>query len=245
MLDSNALPRVCLLGALLALGCDDGSKAPERKPTTVDEDDDGDDDDDGVSGTKRDAGTGGGGKRDASGSGGSCKPSPDCVEVPFMYGVTLEPCCSESFACGFEVNAAPQFRETLATALNLGEDETCIERDRFFLTHPGTDDLRTVTEDGEEIILALECDTASFLSFNFPGCCMPNGRCGVSTYGLWDTIAVFDPEAGFAKQECVSAKELNEQIGDSKLRGLRYLPNTDKACDFEGLDERLGPAEPF
>lgn len=170
-----------------------------------------------------------------------CTISPDCESVPLPL-LTLEPCCTATTTCGFELNSVdPEQRETVAAAVGLGEGETCAPRERFFIRHPGAEDLRVSTEAGKDILLTTGCSTASILSINFVGCCLPNNRCGVSTYGIWDTLAVLAPGAGFARLECVSSKKLNAQLADSQFRGLRFLPDTDAACDYAALDAQLPP----
>lgn len=178
----------------------------------------------------------------------TCSLPPDCEGAKTAV-FSLEPCCTERVACGFaSIDAPPELtelQETVATAVGLTDGETCAPRDRYFIRHPGSEDLRVKTESGDEILLTTGCDTASILSINFVGCCMPNNRCGVSTYGMWDTLAVLAPGEPFGRLQCVSSKELNAQIGSSKLRGLRFLPDTDKACDYAALDAWLPPAEPY
>ena len=179
--------------------------------------------------------------RDASAS--TCEIPPDCERVP-LPGASLEPCCTDAIACGFEMKGGlPGQAETVASAVNLRDGETCAPRDRFFIEHPGNEDMRVETDSGEEILLTTGCNTASILSISFAGCCMPNNRCGVSTYGIWDTLAVIAPGAAFAQLECVASKVLNTQIENSLWRGLRFLPDTDKPCDYAALAADLPPIE--
>lgn len=174
----------------------------------------------------------------------ACTLSPDCESVPLVF-LELGACCTATTSCGLEVrNGPPDLRETVASVLELGEGETCAPRDRFFLTHPGSEDLRVATDTGEEILLTTGCNTASILSISFIGCCMPSNRCGVSTYGVWDTIGVLAPGAPFSRLQCVSSKTLNQQLEHSQFRGLRFLPDTDAPCDHAALDAQLPPVEP-
>jgi hypothetical protein len=175
----------------------------------------------------------------------ACVLPADCESVPLTF-LTLDACCTATTACGLKVTGAPpELRETIASALELGDGETCAPRDRFFIKHAGSEDLRIETDEGKEILLSTGCDTASILSISFIGCCMPNNHCGVSTYGIWDTLNVLAPGEPFSKLQCVSSKELNAQLADSKLRGLRFLPDTDKSCDYAALDAQLPPVEYF
>jgi hypothetical protein len=184
-------------------------------------------------------------KRDSSSStAGQCTIPEGCEAADF--GVTkLNPCCNESIECGLALEGSAEFRDTLTSALDLPKDQTCIARDRYFLTHAGSEEKRVVDEQGNQYLLTYECDTASMLSWSFIACCMPNKRCGVSTYGLYDTLAVLVPGAPFSQPECVSSAELNAQLKDSKLAGLAHLHDTDKACDYEALAARLTESEPF
>ena len=181
-------------------------------------------------------------------SSGSCTLPPDCerAESPIF---SLEPCCTERIACGFSRTMVPpelqDLQETIATAVGLHDGDTCAPRDRFFIKHPGSEDLRIQTQSGDEILLSTGCETASILSISFIGCCMPNNRCGVSTYGIWDTLAVIAPGEPFSRLQCVPSSELNAQIGRTKLRGLRFLPDTDAPCDYAALDASLPPADPY
>jgi hypothetical protein len=175
----------------------------------------------------------------------ACTLPEDCESVPLIF-LTLDACCTATTACGLEVTGAPpELRETLASALELEKGETCAPRDRFFIKHPGSEDLRIETDEGKEILLSTGCDNASILSISFIGCCMPNNRCGVSTYGVWDTLNVLAPGEPFSRLQCVSSKELNAQLADSKFRGLRFLPDTDTSCDYAALDAQLPPLEYF
>lgn len=175
----------------------------------------------------------------------ACTLSEDCDSVPLVF-LSLEACCTASTSCGFAVRGGPpELQETVASALDLGAGETCAPRDRYFLTHPGSEDLRIADDDGEEILLTTGCRTASILSISFIGCCMPNDRCGVSTYGVWDTLGVLAPGRPFSRLECVSSKVLNAQLEDSQFRGLRFLPDTDAPCDHAALDAQLPPVDWF
>lgn len=175
----------------------------------------------------------------------SCTLTPDCRSVPLVF-IDLKACCTPTTACGFEVTGGlglPDFRDTVADAVGLGPGETCAPRERYFIRHPSIDDLRIATEGGKDILLSSACDSTSILSITFGGCCMPNNRCGVSTYGIWDTIGVLAPEAPFAKLQCVAAAQMNAQIAESRFRGLHYLRDTDAPCDYAALDATLPPAD--
>ena len=114
------------------------------------------------------------------------------------------PCCTRRSRAA-STSARRHNIERRFHAFELREDETCVARERFFLRQPGSEELRIATDAGEEILLTTECDNASVLSINFIGCCMPTGRCGLSTYGMWDTFAIALPDAAFSKLQCVSS----------------------------------------
>ena len=239
MFESSVRRVLSSLVALIGIACDAGERDPEAiNESSLAEQRTPAQNGDGGTRSTRDAA-----RRPRAGS-GACSIPPGCDRVPLMV-LSLEPCCTESIACGFEVvGGTPELRDTVAATLALPPGETCAARERYFIKHPTTEDMRLDPESGPDILMTSKCDTASILSVSFGGCCMPNNRCGVSTDGMWDTLAVIAPGEPFSKLECVASKELNAQLEDSRLRGLRFLPDTDQACDHAALDARL-PPDPF
>jgi hypothetical protein len=151
-------------------------------------------------------------------------------------------CCTPARACGlrpadavtiatFEASLAPEYNEPGA----------CLPLDKLTTKSPTLDEQRVPNPGGVDIYITTECETSGILSLPFKGCCLPSGRCGVSSYPVYSTLAVVleGMSAGFTQLECVSSDEMNRQLQATVLAGFGAIPSTDGPCDYEGLVERL------
>lgn len=176
----------------------------------------------------------------------TCRPEKSCKSV-LTSVFTLEACCTEEVECGFDLTHPEDLRSSVLAAFGVPEDanaeERCVERSRYFLTFPSDAEERVATGRGEDLLVTRDCESSSMLSVSFAGCCLPNDRCGISTYLIHDTLAVLaeDPQAPFAQLECVSVAEMNRQLSESILAGFAHLPQTEGSCDYAALAARLPP----
>lgn len=195
------------------------------------------------------AGAGGTGGEPAAGSGGApgagqggssgsptrrrfCLPPPTCVPVdtlPFAFDV----CCPEHEDCGYQIARPTELA-----------DGTCKPVSEIFLKQPGQPEQRVVTEGQPDQLITPDCETRTLLAFSLPGCCMPNNRCGVSTYAVADILLglVLFP-APFTFVECVSTQQLNQQFRATSLAAFGQIPEATGTCDYADLDARLKPPE--
>lgn len=172
-----------------------------------------------------------------------CELPADCKSVRTVP-ITIDACCTELVSCGFKLDEDPRQRESARVALGAEPGEICIERSRYYLIFPGSEEQRVQVEDGDDLLLSTDCESTAMLSFSFIGCCLPNNQCGVSTYGVHDTLAVIVGEdEPFTHLQCVTVAELNRQLADSSLAGLAHFRATEGSCDYAALDARL-PREP-
>jgi hypothetical protein len=186
----------------------------------------------------------------AAGDGGTqsaCELPEDCKDVKTPQ-FEVEACCSREVKCGFRppTGAVEELADTVTNVVDPEREfkDGCVPRERHFLTFPGLMDERIATEDGKEILIAEECEQSAFLSVAFAGCCMEDGRCGISTYQIYDTLAVVvGSDAKLAQLQCVPSDTMNAHIAETSLAGFAFLPERTGRCDYAALDERLPPVE--
>lgn len=193
------------------------------------------------------------GNADAKDSGASsdgamaaaCELPPDCksVNAPLLFAI--EACCSARVACGFRVASGPSaLGDTVVSVVDPDGafEDGCVPRERYFLSFEGLMDERVPVEGGDDILIAHDCQTSAILSIAFPGCCLPSGQCGISTYQMHDTIAVLvGPEAAVAQLECVPAATMNARLSETSLAGFARLHENGDNCDYAALDQSLPP----
>jgi hypothetical protein len=100
---------------------------------------------------------------------------------------------------------------------------------------------RVEVEGGDDILITPDCESFTVFAFILPGCCLPDDRCGLSTDESSPTLGALagDPQAPFARPECVPAEVLNQQFRDSQV--LLPLARTVAAgkCDHAALADEL------
>lgn len=177
----------------------------------------------------------------------ACVLPPDCKGVHAPGAFDVEACCSAAVECGFRVpDTQAQLGEAVTNAIDPEREfkDGCIPRERYFLRFPGLMDERVPVEGAEDILIAEVCEQSAILSISFPGCCMPDGRCGLSNYQFHDTFAVVvGDQAELAQLQCVPSETMNAYIRETSMAGFAYLPASRGRCDYAALDARLPPAE--
>ena len=161
-----------------------------------------------------------------------CLHPPDCLSV-FTAAVGLATCCPQNGeACGYSV-AYPSSLD----------DGSCRPNSAVFLELPGQPEQRVTTPGAPDQLITPLCGSRGVLAFSFPGCCMPDDRCGVSTYQLADILlGLAGVPAPFTRPECVSVETLNAQLRATALAGMGQLAPSTDSCDYADLQARL-PAQ--
>jgi hypothetical protein len=186
-------------------------------------------------GVAGDAASGAAGMPWTGGFGGGlpfCVHPPDCVSV-ITSTVGMATCCpNNGESCGYSVLYPGEL-----------DDGTCRPNSAVFLRLPGQAEERveSETEGGApDQLITPECETRSLLAFTLPGCCMPDNRCGVSTYHIADILLFLGGvPAPFTRVQCTSVEALNLEFRLTPLAGLGQIPPSDGACDYEALDAKL------
>lgn len=93
-------------------------------------------------------------------------------------------------------------------------------------------------------LITPDCETRALLAFPLPGCCLPNDRCGISTYQIHSILqAVVIFPAPFTEVECVSVEELNTQFRATLFAGAAQIPPSNGSCNYADLNMRLSAAD--
>jgi len=196
-------------------------------------------DDDGEAGS---SGVGGGGLGGGGGHAGGagrrwlpnfCVPPATCLPIDTLP-FSLATCCPDNGEqCGYQVTRPVE-----------QSDGTCKPTSEIFLEQEGYDEQRVTAEDGPDQLLTPDCETRTLLAFPLVGCCMPNNRCGVSTYQVTEILAGLAlVPAPFTRTECVSVEELNAQFHATTLAGFGQIPPSNGTCNYADLDARLKAPE--
>lgn len=158
-----------------------------------------------------------------------CIQPPSCIPV-FTPTVGLDTCCPiNGEECGYTVEYPREL-----------DDGTCRPNSAVFLQLPGQEEQRVVTEGRPDQLITPDCETRSLLAFNMPGCCMPDNRCGISTYQIAPILLGLSlVPAPFTDVECVRVETLNAQFRVTPLAGMAQIPPSDGTCDYADLDARL------
>lgn len=177
----------------------------------------------------------------------ACVLPPDCKSVTAPPFFAVEACCSEKVECGFAV-PPPSDLNSAAVQRTVDPDgefpDGCVPRERYFLTFEGLMDERVPVEGSDDILIAESCRSSAILSIFFAGCCLPENKCGISTYQIHDTIAVLvGADAPLAQLQCASVEQMNELVAMTSLAGFAHLKPTEGSCDHAALDARLPPVD--
>ena len=191
----------------------------------------------------------------AAASGGTCVRSPDCLDIMTSF-FSFPGCCTQKYACGYEVSFAPEFLAVYPMARDLLVELTaddpngkCANQTFVFPVKPGTYDHRVELPGPPEndILIDAKCESRGITVFSLPGCCMPDNRCGISTDEMAPQFQVLleGETAPFTEPECVTADVLNQQIKATKLSAFARIPaTTGAACDYAGLAARIPRYKP-
>jgi hypothetical protein len=222
-----------------ALSCDDDEPAEAKQDSAA------------TSSTSEDASV-----STASPDAGMCVKEESCQDLLTSF-FQYPSCCSPNVTCGYEITfddaffeLYPQARDIVANLTSDDPAGKCVPEKYVFPELPGTYDHRVELEGPEEndILVAKQCESRGFWVFTMPGCCMPDNRCGISTDEVAPTFELLleGESAPFAKPECVTADELNNQFKASSLEAFARIRATSGApCDHQALAQAIPRYKPM
>ena len=119
----------------------------------------------------------------------------------------FDACCTEALACGIDMSPFASQLDALDRAVveqvfpaGFGPSNTCLPPGAMFIPVPGSPVQRVHAEGGPDILITPECKTYNVYNFAMPGCCLPSGRCGMSSHlVLSDTIKLAAPGSELGK----------------------------------------------
>jgi hypothetical protein len=174
----------------------------------------------------------------------SCVPPPDCLPIVNLINVGV--CCSDTLRCGWDVTdfAKAAAMEPQLDTLGFDLATACWPRGDLYYEVPAPPEKRVAAASGD-ILLAADCTSRSFAGSLLAGCCLPDDTCGFSTQGALSAFKALlmqgDEPEPFTSAECVTPKELNAQLADSKLVAWAHVPASKGKCDYAALDAKLPP----
>lgn len=179
----------------------------------------------------------------------ACVPPPECGRITTI-GFQLDTCCTEALACGLDLRPSlehasllePEIREQVFPP-ELSEANWCLHPSRLFVPVPGPEEERVKVRGAADILLTPECDTYNMFSFPLPGCCLPTGRCGVSShFSISNLIPFVAPGSEAVTPQCLSPAEFRRQLRGSAIERIAQPPEIAKTCSHAALDARLPQA---
>lgn len=176
----------------------------------------------------------------------SCELPSDCLPARSSL-LSMDPCCSASFSCGFSyVSSSTITRDQFYATFQPEPGTSCVPESKLFFTGKTGESQRVQAEDGGQILVSSACQTAFITSLPFRGCCLPSNECAVTTYAVHNELKVVIDGADlpFTHIECVKTEELRAQFRNSALASYGRLPLTTGSCDYAALDNALPKLAP-
>jgi hypothetical protein len=183
--------------------------------------------------------------RDHDGGAAQCRAPIDCRAVDTL-AISLQPCCTASIACGYELTRPEELRGLLygrdAGQIPDTPEGRCVALEKIFVTPPTRPEKRVEVPGAEPIFYTPECVSRAILAYPFVGCCMASGECGISTdvaLGALSLLALPFPSP-LTRAECTTARKVNEAfLASSSFAGFAHFEDTTGRCDYAGLAARL------
>ena len=178
-----------------------------------------------------------------------CTPAQSCRSVRTI-AFQLEACCSETLACGLDLGVfaeqgLPQELADQVFPRDLTRENGCRRPGVMFVPVPGAEEQRVPVAERADILITPDCDTYNVYSFPMPGCCLPSGRCGMSSHlSLSNIVPFMAPGSEMETPQCLTGADFNRQLRGTPIERLGDAPDITKRCDYRGLDARLPPAAP-
>lgn len=176
----------------------------------------------------------------------SCIPPDDCL--PPNNFAEFKSCCSDTLRCGWDVG---QLAEVFAMdpedygRFGLRVETPCAPRSALFFELAPQAEQRVPGAGAGDILITPECTTRAFANALLPGCCLPDDTCGLSTTvgkDVFVTLLRNDfVRAPFTFNECVTWKQLNDQLAATALAPWAFVPPSKGKCNYAALDARLPP----